>query len=110
MGNPERSLIFKIYRNKYVPLFLSALLIIGGGILGLTRDTINQEPNDSGLPLMPAYYAFLTAFAFNAAMFIAVMTARIHYQLRPQCKTCGKDAVDCKIARNSFLPHARPRT
>ena len=105
MNHRQNHPVERIYRNRYVPYFL-AFMVIAGIILNFLmlpamerQTTINQHA------VNVVTVMFRIAFPMNIVMFIAVLLIRAAYHRNPICPTCGIDAVDCKIKRDTILPH-----
>lgn len=105
MKTRKEHTVSKIYRNRYVPHLL-ALLVISGFILFIWGLPVLDDQTDiNPLAVKVVTIMFHIAFPMNIVMFIGIVLVRAAYRRNPICPTCGIDAVDCKINRNTILPH-----
>ena len=103
MKSQEQKFIQWAYRNRHVPWILLTC-IIAGIVLSIKLEDLMTPGYSMAGPLR----AMVTlGLAGNSIILIAVIYARIAYRRRPHCPACGIDAVDCKIQRNTILPHRK---
>ena len=103
MKSQEQTFIEWLYRSRHTPRILAAC-IAAGVVLMLNMERLLAPDNPTN-GLIQGMVIF--GLAANSALLVALIGVRIGYRRQPNCPVCGLDAVDCKIQRNSLLPHRK---